>query len=170
MAAGRDADLAEVEAFERLEIFRRDVDMRRGLQAGADALFGALQFQGAGDDAAQGANGLPLLPQRRIEPRRRNDGIEPQVNALGLAVWHVVRPREPRLLGGEAGDRRQPRGQEREDLGHDRARRPTAGRAGRVAVDRVLADVEVEGRQVDGAEIMQLRRDRMEIVVVHRAA
>ena len=33
---------------------------------------------------------------------------------------------EPRLLGGEAGDRRQPRGQEGEQLGHHRARRAPA--------------------------------------------
>ena len=44
----------------------------------------------------------------------------------------------------------------REQLGHHRARGAPAQRLGRVAVDRVLADVEIEGREIDRAEIVQL--------------
>ena len=62
---------------------------------------------------------------------------------------------EPGLLGGEAQHRRQPGGQAAEQLGPA----PCAPRGGvscrRVAIERVLADVEVEGRQIDGAEIVQ---------------
>ena len=41
---------------------------------------------------------------------------------------------------------------------------------GRVAVDRVLADVEIEGREIDRAEIVQLGRDGVEVEVVDRLA
>ena len=76
--------------------------------------------------------------------------------------------REPGLLGGEAGDGREPGGEEGEQLGHHRARGAPAQRLGRVAIDRVLADVEIERREIDGAEIVQLGRDHVEVEIVHR--
>ena len=96
LAARGDADLAEVEALERLEILGRGMDARRGLQAGADALLGALELERAGDDAAQRAHRLPLLAQRRIEPGGGDLGIDAQMHAVLAAVRHVLGPARAR--------------------------------------------------------------------------
>ena len=45
-----------------------DVDDRSGLEAGADALVAALDFERAGDDAAGAADRLPLRGERGGEP------------------------------------------------------------------------------------------------------
>ena len=146
----------------------RDMDVRRGLQAGADALLGALELQRAGDDAAQRAHRLPLLAQRGIEPANGDLGIEPQMHALRRAVRHVrgrasqASSAVKQVIGASQAVRK-----ENSSAITVRAARRRK-RIGRVAVDRVLADVEVEGREIDGAEIVQLGRDRVEVEVVDR--
>src|SRR5262249_40343103 len=79
-------------------------------------------------------------------------------------------PGEPSLLGGEAEHGGEPGGEAGEQLLQHRAHgAPT--RAGRgVAVERILADVEIEGAEIDGAEIMQLHIERMEIEAFGAAA
>src|ERR1700730_18284926 len=64
LAVRGDEDLAEVEPLERLQVLGRGVDPRGGLQARPDALFGALELEGAGDAAAEGPHPLPPLPGR----------------------------------------------------------------------------------------------------------
>jgi len=76
---------------------------------------------------------------------------------------------EPGFLGGEAGDRREPGGQAIEQRVEHGAAGAPAQAVGPVAVERILADVEVEGREVDGAEIVQRRPDRRKREIVDRA-
>ena len=70
----------------------------------------------------------------------------------------------PGFLGGEAQHRREPGAQAAVQMIQHGACGAAAQAVRPVAVDRVLADVEVERRQVDGAEIMQFRIDAGPVV------
>ena len=71
---------------------------------------------------------------------------------------------EPRLVRGEGEDRREPESHAAENL-LDRRQRGLARHARRrIAVERVLADVEIERRQIGGHELRQ-RRDHALVVV-----
>ena len=83
-----------------------------------------------------------------------------------LCAVSAVTARPPGLLGGEAEDRCQPGGQAGEGLIEHRAAGPALDRVRAVAVERVLADIEVEGREVDGAEDVQRLVDGVEVEVV----
>jgi hypothetical protein len=72
--------------------------------------------------------------------------------------------REPRILGGEAQHRGEPAHDAVEHRRHRAARRAPARRVGPVAVERILADVEVERREIDGAEIVERHEERVELV------
>lgn len=71
---------------------------------------------------------------------------------------------EPRFLGREAQHGREPLHQTIEGESHHRARRAPAQTVRRVAIKRVLAHVEIEGRQIDRAEIMEGDVEAREIV------
>ena len=129
VAARGDADLGEVEALDRREVLGRGMDMRRRLQAGADALLGALELERAGDDAAQRAHRLPLLAQRRVEPggRDRRDrarrctlSAAPSGTSLGRASQASSAVKQ--VIGASQAVRK------REQLGHHRARGAPAQR------------------------------------------
>ena len=136
------------------------MDARRGLQAGADALLGALELERAGDDAAQ--RRAPSSTSRPAPHRARRRGSRDRARKCTLSLppsgmsWGRASQASSAV---KHGDRGEPRGEEGEQLGHHRARGAPAQRVGRIAVDRVLADVEIERREVDGAEIVQLGRD-----------
>ena len=72
----------------------------------------------------------------------------------------------PGFLGGEHQNRRQPRGEARKHLVQHGAGGASAEIVARVAVKRVLADVEIKGRQIDRAEMVQLNEQIVEIKVV----
>ena len=76
---------------------------------------------------------------------------------------------KPGFFGGEAQDWRQPRGQAREALGQYGPGRAGAQAVGRVAVERILADIEVERGQVDGTEVVQLGIQPVEVVGLRRS-
>ena len=71
---------------------------------------------------------------------------------------------EPDLLHGERQHRREPGDEPVEERVEHRPGRPPARAGRRVAVERVLADVEVERRQVDGAELEELLEHALEVV------
>ena len=62
-----DADFGEIDVEQRRQhVAVGDIDQRRGLERRADVLGGALEFQRAGDDAADVADGLPFRGQRVV--------------------------------------------------------------------------------------------------------
>ena len=72
--------------------------------------------------------------------------------------------REPRLLGGEAQKRREPAHEAIEHAIEHGARGAAARAVGRVAIERILAHVEIEGGEIDRAEIMERGEERVEII------
>ncbi len=145
-----DADFGEVDAEHRLEQLRvRHMDDRVGFERGADALAGALDLQRAGDDAAHQAHLAPFLGELVVAPGRRHLGEQFEmhrgvVRAVALA---------PGLLGGEAQHRREPGHGAAEQMVDHGERGLARRRRDRIAVERVLADVEIERRQVGGHEM-----------------
>ena len=140
-------------------------NLHRRLEARADALLGALELDRAGDDAAQIAQLRPFRAERLVAPAGRHVAIKLEMDARcrGIAV-----AAQPRFLGGEAQHRRQPAHEMLEHVIEHGARRAAAHRIRRIAIERVLAHVEIEGREIDGAEIMQRREHRVEIVGLGR--
>ena len=156
-----DADVGEVDRGERgAQRLVGDVDDRGGLEAGADALVAALDLERAGDDAAGAADAVPLRGERGVVPVARGGGEVDEVDRAVLAG----EAGEPDLLHGEGQHRREP-GDEAVEERVEHGAGGAAARAGRgVAVERVLADVEVEGREVDGGELEEGLEDPLEVV------
>src|SRR6516164_7658248 len=75
----------------------------------------------------------------------------------------VAVPDEPSFLCGKAGDRSQPADQTVEAAIEYRARRAPPDIVGRVAIEPVLADVEIKRGQVHRAEIVERREHAVEI-------
>jgi hypothetical protein len=69
--------------------------------------------------------------------------------------------REPGLFHGEGQHRREPGHQAVEDLPDHLQRRLAAQARGRIAVERILADIEIERRQFDIGKIGQRREMRL---------
>ena len=107
-------------------------------------------FQRLGDDAAHRAHALDALGQRVVLPLGRQRGEDAQVHARVVRVAG-----EPGFLRGEADEGREPGGQAVEQPIEHGAHGAPARRMRRVAIERILADVEVEGREIDRAEVMQ---------------
>jgi hypothetical protein len=80
----------------------------------------------------------------------------------------LARVRSSQALHGEDEDRREPGGEASNTLLEHGERRRGADRRDRVAVERVLADVEVEGREVDIHEVRQRRDDALVVVARRR--
>src|SRR3546814_4233977 len=75
--------------------------------------------------------------------------------------------RPPGFLRREAEDRRQPGGEAGEQLVEHRSARAPAQRVRPVAVEHVLAHIEVEGREVDGAEGVDRLVEGVEVEVFY---
>ena len=128
-----------------------DPDHRRGLQRRADALLAPLDLQRAGDHA-----GAPARPWPSARPRPRCASRRACRGKIAQRVGAGVREaRRPGLLHGEGEQRREPDGQPLEHRVHHRAAGAAAQAVGPVAIEGVPADVEVQGRQVVGAEVGQ---------------
>src|SRR3984957_6421105 len=66
---GGDADLGEIDLFERLQMLGiAEIDPGRGFEGRADLLLRASDFNRAGDDEPQHADRLPSLGQSVIAP------------------------------------------------------------------------------------------------------
>ena len=90
LAARGDADLGEVEILHGRDVFLGDMDVRRGLQAGADALLARSSSSAPVTTRRSVADRLPLLAQRRH--RARPAGISGKIRRCTLsaaAVRHV---------------------------------------------------------------------------------
>src|SRR3546814_2721118 len=75
--------------------------------------------------------------------------------------------RPPGFLRREAEDRRQPGGEAGEQLVEHRSARAPAQRVRPVAVEHVLAHIEVEGREVDGADGVDRLVEGVEVEVFY---
>ena len=107
------------------------------------------------------ADARPFFDQQfGIGPfRRRREEI--------IQMHAVIREtRDPGLLHGEAEDGREPSDDAAEDFVRYRAGGSAARGLRGIAIERVLADVEIEGRQVVGAEIEQRGVHQAEIVIL----
>src|SRR5204863_123286 len=132
---------------------------RRRLQARADHLVPAFDFKRARHHAAQHANAFPFRQERIVGPLLWRLLEELQMHALLDAV-----ARRPGFLHGEAQKRREPGDNVAEERVDDRARRTAAEALFRVAIENVLADVEIKCRQIGGGKIEQIREDVGEII------
>src|SRR5690606_36207733 len=128
----------------------------------ADALRSPLDLQRTRHDPAYAPDLLPFPRQSIIAPRLRNLGEDLQVNRAVLGRI----AREPRLLCREREDRRQPDRQAVEGLVQHRQGGPPLLAGVGLAVERILADVEVERRQIVGAEVRQRVGYTLEVVVL----
>ena len=79
-------------------------------------------------------------------------------------VRAVSGTRLPGFLGCEAEDRGKPRRETVEDLVHDGAASTAFDGVERVTIETVLADLEIEGRQVAVTQGMKLGKDAVEII------
>ena len=132
----------------------------RGLKRGADDIGLAGFLDRHGDAAADRADGFPFRGQRVVAPFvPAGSGTIRRCTLVVLAEAGA-----PGFLGGEAQHRRQPGAQAAMQMVQHGPRGAAAQAVRPVAVDRVLADVEIERRQVGGAEIVQLRIDAGPVV------
>ena len=138
-----------------------DVDARRRLQRRADLLVGALDLECARHHPAHALDLLPFLGQRLVAPRRGNRG---ECFQMHRAVLRGI-ARQPGFLRREAHERRQPRAGVAEDVLDRLQRRPALGAGIGLAVERILADVEIERRQVGVHELRQHRNHALVVVV-----
>ena len=96
---------------------------------------------------------------------RHSAGISGKLEVNG-AVLHIAMPRKPRLLRRKAEERRKPSRQAFEQrVQAPSGRAPLHTRMG-LAIERVLADVEVDRRKVVRAELRDGAVRPLEIVVV----
>ncbi len=117
----RDRDLGQVDIDQRGEqIGVGDIDHRRRLERGADALSRPLDLERAGDHAADVAHLAPLLGQRLVAPGRRH--LREQLQMHGAVGARMAR--EPRLLGGERQHRARARSRWRGTAGRARSGTP----------------------------------------------
>src|ERR1700728_2681140 len=102
----------------------------------------------------------------------RSNSSAPVTTRRRSRICRQVSPKagSSQLAGSEEEDRRQPFRQAIEDpVEHGADSAPTQG-IRPVAIERVLADIEIEGREIDRAETMQLGIDRVEIEIADRLA
>ena len=126
------------------QVFVGDVHDRVRFERGADALLRALDLQRAGDDAAHGAHLPPLVGELVVAPGGRHFGEQFEVHRLRRRAI----ARGPGLFGREAQHRRQPRHRAAEQMIEHGQAGLARRRRDRIAIERVLADVEIERRQV----------------------
>src|SRR5438128_6297836 len=84
------------------------------------------------------------------------------------ALMLLDMPRQPGFLGGEAQDRREPANQAIKGAVQHRAGGTAARIVDAVAIEPVLADVEIEGAEIDRAEIVKRGEQAVEIIVGDR--
>ena len=136
-----------------------------GLQRGTDLSLLAGQFQPAGQLGAFAAQLFPFRGKSFIAPAFGHLREQLQMHGAVLAEAGA-----PGFLGREAQRWGQPDRQAAVQVVQHGAGGAPAKAIRPIAVHRVLAHVEIEGGQVGGAEIMQLRIDPGPIVAFRRRA
>lgn len=131
----------------------------------ADLLGYAGIFQRLGDDAAQGETAFPFLFQRFVEVLRLFSRPVSEVNAF----FHVRGPGHdlPYFFGGEGDDRRHDAHEGGEDLVHGGLRAPAEAGVGGLGIETVFQDVQIDGGEVHGAEIVHCMIHHVELVFFH---
>ena len=157
-----DADLGEIDIGDRLEqILVGDVHDRMRFERRADALLRALDLERAGDDAAHDAHLAPFVGQLVVAPGGRHLGEQFEMH--GLRVGAIAR--SPGFLRREAQHRREPHHRAAEQMvEHGQAGLARHRRIG-IAIERVLADVEIEGREVRGHEGRERGEDALVVEI-----
>ncbi len=153
-------DLGGVDAFEGFQqAIVRQVHDRRSFQRRTDDLVAALFFKSRGHNAQHGLDLAPAVGLGRIGPGVRHRFQDAEQVGAGPGVTAG-----PGLFHGEGHDRPQPQRQALEQDVHHGAAGAAAQAVGTVAIERVLADVEIERRQGLRAEIGDRADDVGEIV------
>ena len=134
---------------------------RSGFQRRANTLFTAFYFQRASDDGADLADLLPLRFKRIVFPFRRNFRELDEMHRFRIRIT-----RQPRFFRREGQHWREPRDQAIEQLGDDGQGRAALQRRRRVAIKRVLADIEIEGGKLDIGKVDQRAGDLLEFETV----
>ena len=109
-----------------------------------------------------------MRPSVRREHSRANQPEHRQRARGGCCARHVAVAGEPGLFRGKTNDRRQPAHQTIEAAVEHGTHCPPPDVVGRVAIEPVLADVEIEGRQVGRTKSVQCREHAVEIECLDR--
>ena len=138
-----------------------DIDEGRRFERGADALGRPFDLERAGDDAAQIAQPLPLPCQRRrrarmtAPPGKLRDGPS---DAAGSRASHASSAVKQSIGASQVTvARNRWSSTVRHALRVDRRIR--------VAIERVLADIEIERRQIDGHEGVERGEDALVVEI-----
>ena len=159
-----DTDFGEIDRSEnRAQARVRDKHPWRRLERGTDPLLRPLDLQRPGDDRTDAADLLPFFGKRLVAPRRRNFWERFEMHRDRLRVT-----RKPRLFRSENQDRREPQGYAAKNP-LDRLKRsaPFFARR-RLAIERVLANVEIKGRKIGVEESLSGARQRAYSRIAHR--
>ena len=142
-----------------------DINNGRRFERGANALRRSFDLQCAGDDAAQIAQFFPALRQRVIAPGRGHRRKRFEMHGLrgGIA-------RQPRFFRGEAQQRREPSHRAAEQLVEHCQARFARHRGIRIAIQRVLANIEIERRKIGRHERVECGKDALEVEISISAA
>src|SRR5205807_3437179 len=123
-------------------------------ERGTDPLVGALDFQRAGNDATNDAQLTPLLSERVVAPAGGHGWKRLKVHRL--CRWIA---RQPRLLRREAEHRREPANSGAKQMVQHRETRFALRRRIGIAIKRVLADIEIERREIDRHKRIERGKD-----------
>ena len=134
---------------------------RRRLQRSPDHLGRPLHLQRPRHHAPRRPNPLPLRRQPRVQPALWHLG---HIDQMHRGVLTGVTA-QPDLLHREHEDRGKPCGEVLEQQVQHGPRRTPGQRPGRVAIQAVLAHVEVKRRQIAGGKGEQLLEHALEIVL-----
>lgn len=131
----------------------------------ADLLGYAGIFQRLGDDAAQSEAAFPFLFQRFVEVLRLFSRPVGEMNAF----FHVrgLGHDLPYFFGGEGDDRRHDAHEGGKYLVHGGLRAPAEVGVGGLGVEAVFQDVQIDGGEVHGAEIVYRMIHHVELVFFH---
>ena len=134
-----------------------------GLERGADGFVPAHQLDRPGHAGAMLADFRPVFGQRVIAP-----GIAEFRKQREMHRSLIAEAGAPCLFRREGQRRRQPGGEAAEQNIQKAAAGAALLESGAVAIERVLADVEIEGRKIRGAEMMQRGVNAGPVMVLHR--
>ena len=159
LQARRDAQVVHVDLFQQLARFDVVHMYDRGcLEAGADHLVGPLNLQRGSHHPAHPADAGDGSHQRFVQPV--GWGVR---NIYKVDRAFVARvPFQPDLFHRENKDWGQPGGQPVEKDIQNRTGAAAAQRV-TIAIERVLADIEVECRQINGCEIEHCAENALKI-------
>ena len=163
LESGGDADLRHVDAVQCIGEVRRGEKEHRGrLERRADRLFFlAFDFERSGHDAAQHRATSPIsrpAPRRAIPPAAsRKASDERSCLSPGKRASHTSSQVKHRIGANQVT---------RQWKSWSKTVRQARRRSDaiRIAIERVLADIEIEGRQIDVHEILQRMEHAPEII------